>query len=206
MGWCSYQSRQRQGKPPEDQQQSCRMLPLAVLWTAGARAGPVAHISDRYADDYFASRPRGAQIGAHASAQSSIIPDRAALMERIREFEERFGSGPIPHPEHWSGLHLTPDEIEFWEDGTAVFTTGSCLRAKRENMAGLFIGCHRSCNSRLSHSAPNLTSPTPLVASVPIRLRGSGCGTCYPNLPDLGSLQLIMPLECAGIFGRELVV
>ncbi len=80
--------------------------------------GSVGRVANGYADAYFASRPRGAQIGAHISAQSSVIPGRAALLERIREFEEQSGGGLIPRPEHWSGLHLTPDEIEFWEDGT----------------------------------------------------------------------------------------
>lgn len=80
--------------------------------------GPVEPVADRYADDYFASRPRGAQIGAHASAQSTAIPGRAALEGRVRELETQFGSGPVPRPDHWTGLRLIPDEIEFWADGT----------------------------------------------------------------------------------------
>ncbi len=80
--------------------------------------GPVERVADRYADDYFSSRPRGAQIGAHASAQSAPIPSRASLEKRLRELEDQFLSGPVPRPEHWTGLRLIPDEIEFWEDGS----------------------------------------------------------------------------------------
>lgn len=91
-------------------------------WPAKGRQvrlrGPVERVADSYADDYFANRPRGAQVGAHASMQSSAIPGRAALEERVRELDEQFGSGPIPRPDHWSGLRLIPDEIEFWEDGS----------------------------------------------------------------------------------------
>jgi pyridoxamine 5'-phosphate oxidase len=80
--------------------------------------GPVECVTNSYADEYFANRPRGAQIGAHASAQSAPIPGRATLEARLRELEEQFVSGPVPRPEHWTGLRLIPDEIEFWEDGS----------------------------------------------------------------------------------------
>ena len=79
--------------------------------------GMVHQVEDAYADQYFAGRPRGSQIGAHASAQSSVIADRAALIERANDLEHLFAGGTVPRPAHWSGMSLVPSAIEFWEDG-----------------------------------------------------------------------------------------
>lgn len=77
------------------------------------------HIVDNdYADRYFAGRPRGAQVGAHASQQSSVIESRAALLNRLQELDNQFADRPVPRPSHWSGLRLVPDQIEFWQDGS----------------------------------------------------------------------------------------
>lgn len=80
--------------------------------------GSVAQVDPSFADLYFGGRPRGSQIGAHASPQSSPIADRTTLLDRVREVEERFAGRSIPRPEHWTGMVLAPLEIEFWEDGT----------------------------------------------------------------------------------------
>ncbi|MCU1371283.1 MAG: pdxH [Ilumatobacteraceae bacterium] len=81
--------------------------------------GPVALVDDATADAYWASRPRGSQIGAWASAQSEPVPDRAALDRQQRAAEERFGIGPdddpIPRPPHWGGYCVGIDRIEFWQ-------------------------------------------------------------------------------------------
>lgn len=63
---------------------------------------------------YFASRPRGAQIGAWASPQSRVIPDRDALENRVAAAADRF-PGDIPAPPHWGGLRVVPDRVEFWQ-------------------------------------------------------------------------------------------
>ena len=77
--------------------------------------GPVELVSDAEADAYWASRPRDRQIGAWASDQSQPLPSRQALEERVRAVAERFGDGPIPRPERWSGWRLLAERWEFWE-------------------------------------------------------------------------------------------
>jgi pyridoxamine 5'-phosphate oxidase len=64
---------------------------------------------------YFATRPRGAQLGAWASRQSSVIGSRAELDDHVAETESRFGSGEIPLPPHWGGFRVRPSRVEFWQ-------------------------------------------------------------------------------------------
>ncbi len=77
--------------------------------------GEVAMLSAGESSRYFASRPRGSQIGAHASPQSEVIASRAVLEQRFAETEAQFGSGEIARPENWGGYRLTPEHIEFWQ-------------------------------------------------------------------------------------------
>jgi pyridoxamine 5'-phosphate oxidase len=77
--------------------------------------GDVTRVSDAEADAYYASRPRGSRIGAWASEQSRPLGSYEALVERVREYEARFGEGEIPRPPHWSGYRLDPVRIEFWQ-------------------------------------------------------------------------------------------
>jgi len=77
--------------------------------------GPVEHVSDSESDAYFASRPRGSQLGAWASAQSQTIATRADLEASLSQVTQRF-PGVIPRPEHWGGYRIVPRAIEFWYD------------------------------------------------------------------------------------------
>ena len=69
------------------------------------------------ADEYFQSRPRISQIGAWASQQSEPLDSREQLMNSVKSFEEKYQNVPIPRPQHWGGLRLRPNRIEFWQDG-----------------------------------------------------------------------------------------
>ncbi|NIR50133.1 pyridoxamine 5'-phosphate oxidase [candidate division KSB1 bacterium] len=77
--------------------------------------GSVLQVPEEEADAYFATRPRGSQIGAWASSQSSQLKDRTELETRFRETEQKFEGETIPRPGFWSGFRLAPQRFEFWE-------------------------------------------------------------------------------------------
>lgn len=76
--------------------------------------GSVAPVPAEEADAYFAGRPRGAQIAAHASRQSEVVANRGVLDEAYREVESRYPEH-VPRPESWGGWALQPDRVEFWQ-------------------------------------------------------------------------------------------
>ncbi len=70
-------------------------------------------------DEYFATRPAAARIGAWASRQSEQLPDREALDRSVRDVEERFGDGDVPRPDFWGGYLLRHQRVEFWQGQAA---------------------------------------------------------------------------------------
>ena len=77
--------------------------------------GAVERVSRDETEAYFAGRPRGSQLGAWASPQSSVVPDRAAVDDAYAAAAQRFADGPVPAPEHWGGFRVVPGTVEFWQ-------------------------------------------------------------------------------------------
>ena len=76
--------------------------------------GTIERLSEEESDAYFASRPRGSQLGAWASAQSRVLPSRESLEQEYRATEARFGDQLVPRPPFWGGYRLEPSQVEFW--------------------------------------------------------------------------------------------
>jgi pyridoxamine 5'-phosphate oxidase len=76
--------------------------------------GTVEVVSDAESDRYFASRPFGHRLGALASPQSAVMPDRAVLDARLAELEHQF-TDDVPRPDWWGGFRVVPAVIEFWQ-------------------------------------------------------------------------------------------
>lgn len=76
--------------------------------------GTASRVAEDESDAYFGTRPLGARIGAHASPQSTEIPDRAWLQGRVDELTERFGE-EVPRPPNWGGYRVRPHAFEFWQ-------------------------------------------------------------------------------------------
>ena len=94
-------------------------LALHFGWYALHRQVRVEGVADRVSraesEAYFATRPRGSQLGAWASAQSAEVESLTALVDAYRAVEERFADQPVPCPPHWGGYRVEPGEIEFWQ-------------------------------------------------------------------------------------------
>jgi pyridoxamine 5'-phosphate oxidase len=108
----NYQS--RKGRELDANPRAAATLYWQPLYRAARLEGPVERLTAGESDAYFATRPRGAQIGAWASAQGSVLRDRAELDERVRAVEARFPDS-VPRPDFWGGYRLRPDAVELWQ-------------------------------------------------------------------------------------------
>ncbi|SDS34150.1 pyridoxamine 5'-phosphate oxidase [Microlunatus soli] len=77
--------------------------------------GIAERVSAAESDAYFATRPRGSQLGAWASAQSSVVGSPTELQDSYAAAERRFDARDVPRPEHWGGYRIVPETIEFWQ-------------------------------------------------------------------------------------------
>jgi pyridoxamine 5'-phosphate oxidase len=91
---------------------------ITILWKQLQRQvrleGPVERLSAEESDAYFVTRSRGSRLGAWASQQSEVIPDRDWLDARLAEFEARYPDD-VPRPPHWGGYRVVPAMLEFWQ-------------------------------------------------------------------------------------------
>lgn len=106
----SNKSRQIAGNPK---------VALLFPWVALARqvqiTGTTCRITTTESLKYFATRPRGSQIGAWASPQSRVIRSRSLLDAKVDEIRRKFSQGQIPLPDFWGGFRVEPATIEFWQ-------------------------------------------------------------------------------------------
>ena len=79
--------------------------------------GPVEQVTSEEADAYFASRPRGSQLGAWCSPQSTVISSRSVLTAKLDEIKQKFANRQIPIPSMWGGYRVVPRRFEFWQQG-----------------------------------------------------------------------------------------
>lgn len=77
--------------------------------------GPVSKVAAEDSDAYFATRPRGSQLGAWASPQSQPLGSRAELESAFAATEARYLGRAVPRPAHWGGYRLVPERVEFWQ-------------------------------------------------------------------------------------------
>jgi pyridoxamine 5'-phosphate oxidase len=103
------------GKAIEANQNIC----LSFFWPALEQQiiikGKAEKLAENLSDGYFESRPKGSQLGAWASNQSSVVASREVLENNIINLEKEYQDKEIPRPEHWGGYLVKPTSIEFWQ-------------------------------------------------------------------------------------------
>ena len=78
--------------------------------------GPVEEVAPEETQEYWASRPRGSQLGSWASPQSTVVRDRRVLDDALAAITQRFADDePVPVPGHWGGWRIQPEQVEFWQ-------------------------------------------------------------------------------------------
>lgn len=107
--------RSNKGKAIEQNPKVC----LSFFWPGSERQviikGIARKTSNEESEKYFRSRPRGSQLGAWASEQSSVISSRDFLEKRLADLEQEYEGKDIPKPPHWGGYKVYPEQFEFWQ-------------------------------------------------------------------------------------------
>lgn len=94
--------------------------------------GSVSKVSAAESDAYFASRPLGSRFSASISKQSSVIPSREVLEQKLKKIAAQYPEGNPPRPKNWGGYRVRPDEIEFWQQGQNRLHDRLRYRRKRD--------------------------------------------------------------------------
>lgn len=106
----------RKGRELTENPRASLVFPWYALRRQVVVVGDVTVVDSARAEEYFASRPYGSRIGALASRQSSVIPERGVLEEAKARLEARYPpSGAVPRPERWGGFRVVPETVEFWQ-------------------------------------------------------------------------------------------
>ncbi|KAA1419393.1 pyridoxamine 5'-phosphate oxidase [Nocardioides humilatus] len=108
----------RKGEDLAHEQHCALLFPWHPLERQVRVEGVAARLTDAEVAAYFSARPRGSQLGAHASPQSRVVASRAELDARYAEAEQRYGGpdgGPVPVPPDWGGYRVRPEMFEFWQ-------------------------------------------------------------------------------------------
>jgi len=116
-GFTFYTNRtSRKASDLKDVPRACLLFPWYALQRQVIIEGTVAPLSTAESEPYFRSRPRGSQLGAWASRQSTELASRAELEDRYAELEQRWPEAvEVPMPEFWGGYRLRPERLEFWQ-------------------------------------------------------------------------------------------
>ncbi len=105
----------RKGQELAHNQSCCLLFPWHPVERQVRVEGRAELLSREEVAAYFASRPRGAQLGAWASSQSRPVAGREALTAAYDEVERRYADAPVPVPDHWGGYLVRPEVVEFWQ-------------------------------------------------------------------------------------------
>lgn len=106
----------RKGRELTENPLVCCVFPWVELERQVVVRGRAERLPGAASEAYFATRPRGAQLGAWASPQSSVLGCREELVEAVARVKLRFPAGePVPLPEHWGGVLVVPETVEFWQ-------------------------------------------------------------------------------------------
>jgi len=108
--------RSRKGRELADNPSVALAFPWVPLERQVVVTGTASRVDRTETEAYFRSRPRASRLGAWASPQSAVIPSRAALDEAVAELARRWPEGTdVPVPEHWGGVRVAPETVEFWQ-------------------------------------------------------------------------------------------
>jgi pyridoxamine 5'-phosphate oxidase len=105
----------RKARELEENPKAALLFPWIGLNRQVIVQGSVSRVSQTESLRYFASRPRGSQLGAWVSEQSRVIRSRGLLEQKVAEIKRKFGDGEIPLPSFWGGYRVVPHRIEFWQ-------------------------------------------------------------------------------------------
>ena len=105
----------RKGREALANPRATLLFPWVELERQVVVEGTVEQVERAETETYFRSRPRGSQLGAWTSRQSTVLPGREVLEQRQAALEERFADKDVPVPDFWGGLRVVPTAVEFWQ-------------------------------------------------------------------------------------------